>query len=95
VRATQLPDNFALEDQTYNWALERSGSAEMITASLARFRDHHRQVPGNLFAGTRCVFKNAALMGGDMISLVAFDFVLRIVFRGVMHMTLVVEVRGE
>jgi hypothetical protein len=40
------------------------------------------------------VFKSAALIGGDMISLVAFDFVLRIVFRGVIHMTLVVEVRG-
>jgi hypothetical protein len=31
-------------------------------------------------------------MGCDMIGLVALDFVLRIVFRGVMHMTLVVEV---
>jgi hypothetical protein len=33
-------------------------------------------------------------MGRDMIGLVALDFVLRIVFRGVMHMALVVEVSG-
>jgi hypothetical protein len=38
----------------------------------------------------RCVFKGANLMGRDMIGLVALDFVLRIVFRSVMDMTLVV-----
>lgn len=42
----------------------------------------------------RYAFKGAALMSCDMIGLVAFDFVLGIVFRGVMHMPLVVEVRG-
>ena len=40
----------------------------------------------------RCVFKSAALMGRDVIGLVAFDFVLRIVFRGAMRMALVVEI---
>jgi hypothetical protein len=40
----------------------------------------------------RRVFKRAAFMGRDVICLVALDFVLRIVFRGAMHMTLVVEV---
>ena len=33
-------------------------------------------------------------MSRDMIGLVALDFVLRIVFRGVMHMALVVKVSG-
>lgn len=33
-------------------------------------------------------------MGGDMVGLVAFDFVLGVIFRGVTHMTLVVEVPG-
>jgi hypothetical protein len=37
---------------------------------------------------------HGALMSGDMIGLVAFDFVLGIVFRSVMHMPLVLEVRG-
>src|SRR6516164_285416 len=41
-----------------------------------------------------CTFKRAAFVGRDMIGLVALDFVLRIVFRSVMHMTLVVEIRG-
>jgi hypothetical protein len=38
------------------------------------------------------VIKGAAFMGRDMIGLVAFDFVLRIIFRGVMDVTFVVEV---
>ena len=33
-------------------------------------------------------------MGRDMVGLVAFDLILGIVFRGVMHMPLVVEVAG-
>jgi hypothetical protein len=41
-----------------------------------------------------CVLKGAALMGCDVICPVAFDFVLGVVFRRVMNMTLVVEVRG-
>src|SRR6516225_12091391 len=41
-----------------------------------------------------CTFRRAAFVGRDMIGLVALDFVLRIVFRSVMHMTLVVEIRG-
>ena len=41
-----------------------------------------------------CTFKRAAFVGRDMIGLVALDFVLRIVLRSVMHMTLVVEICG-
>ena len=37
-----------------------------------------------------CVFERAALVGRDMIGFVAFDFVLRIVFRSVMDMTFVI-----
>ena len=33
-------------------------------------------------------------VGRDMIGFVAFDFVLRIVFRSVMDMTFVIKVRG-
>jgi hypothetical protein len=40
------------------------------------------------------VFKGTALVGGNMIGLVAFDFILGIVFRGVMHMTFVVKISG-
>src|SRR5215469_8779741 len=41
-----------------------------------------------------CMFKRAASVGRDVIGLVALDFVLRIVLPSVMHMTLVVEIRG-
>jgi hypothetical protein len=40
------------------------------------------------------VFKRVTLVGRDMIGLVAFDFVLGIVFRCVMHVALIVEVSG-
>ena len=40
------------------------------------------------------LFEGAALMGGDMVGLVAFDFVLGIVFRGVVSMALVVKILG-
>jgi hypothetical protein len=40
------------------------------------------------------VFERAALVRRDMIGFVAFDFVLRIVFRSVMDMTFVIKVRG-
>jgi hypothetical protein len=40
------------------------------------------------------VLKSAAFMGGDVIGLIAFDFVLGIIFRCVMDMTLVIEVSG-
>jgi hypothetical protein len=46
------------------------------------------------FAFTGCVVESAALMGGDMAGLVAFDFILGGIFRGVTHMSLVVEVSG-
>ena len=42
----------------------------------------------------RCEFERPALMGRDMIGFVAFDFVLRIVFRSVMDITFVIKVRG-
>ena len=39
------------------------------------------------------MFKGTTLMGRDMIGLVALDFVLGVIFRSVMDMALVVEVR--
>jgi len=39
-------------------------------------------------------FKRITLMRGNVIGFVAFDFVLRLVLRGVMHMAFVVEVFG-
>ena len=42
----------------------------------------------------RCVFERVTLVGRHMIGFVAFDFVLRIVFRSVMDMTFVIKVRG-
>jgi hypothetical protein len=36
-------------------------------------------------------FERATLVGRDMIGFVAFDFVLRIVFRSVMDMTFVIN----
>lgn len=41
-RATRIADDFSLDDQTYNQALEQLGSVDAVTASLSRFRDHHR-----------------------------------------------------
>src|SRR5271163_4112829 len=58
------------------------------------------QLPQSLPVGTLsviaglCVFQRAALVGGDVIALVAFDFILRIAGRGVMHIALIVEVAG-
>jgi hypothetical protein len=46
-RGTWFPEDFVLNDQTYNWAIERSANAEMVKASLARFCDHYRQVIGS------------------------------------------------
>lgn len=40
------------------------------------------------------LFEGAALMGGDMVGLVAFDFVLGIVFRGVVSMAFVGKILG-
>lgn len=51
--------------------------------------------------GTACyripesgAFKRATLMSRDMLGLVAFNFILGIIFRRVMSMTFVVEVAG-
>ncbi|MEZ0061420.1 hypothetical protein ABIF26_006963 [Bradyrhizobium elkanii] len=46
-RATLIPDDFRLDDQTYNWALERLGSAAAVDRSLTRFANHYRQVTGD------------------------------------------------
>lgn len=45
-RPTLLPNDFKLDDQTYNLALERLGSTAAVDRSVARFVDHHRQVTG-------------------------------------------------
>ncbi|MBB4375614.1 hypothetical protein [Bradyrhizobium sp. SBR1B] len=59
-RATALPDDFSLDDQTYNRALEQLGSADAVTRSLSRFRDHHRS------KGTfRCDWQAAARLWID------------------------------
>src|SRR5665213_2543301 len=54
-----------------------------------------QSLPGALWiiAGL-CVFQRAALVGRDVIALVAFDFILRIAGRGVVRVALVVEVLG-
>lgn len=41
-RAKPVSEDFSLDDQMHNWALEQLGSADAVTASLSRFRDHHR-----------------------------------------------------
>jgi hypothetical protein len=46
-RATRIPDDFKLDDQTYNWALDRLGSVDAIDRSLTRFFNHFRQVVGD------------------------------------------------
>lgn len=38
------------------------------------------------------MLKRTALVGGDMVRFIAFDFVLRIVFSGVMGMPLIVKI---
>jgi hypothetical protein len=45
-RATLVPNDFRLDDQTYGWALDRLGSNEAVERSVARFVNHYRQVTG-------------------------------------------------
>jgi hypothetical protein len=45
-RATLLPSDFRLDDQTYGWALDRLGSNDAVDRSMSRFVDHYRQVIG-------------------------------------------------
>jgi hypothetical protein len=47
-----------------------------------------------LHTSLSCIVEGTALVGCDMVGFVAFDFVLGILFRGVMDMTLIVEVAG-
>jgi len=46
-RATLLPHDFKLDDQAYNWALDRLGSNEAVNRSMSRFVNHYRQVTGD------------------------------------------------
>jgi hypothetical protein len=41
-RATPVPDDFKLEDQSYNWALDKLGSPEAVERSLFRWKNHNR-----------------------------------------------------
>jgi hypothetical protein len=45
-RATLVPNDFRLDDQTYGWALDRLGSNEEVDRSVFRFVNHYRQVTG-------------------------------------------------
>jgi hypothetical protein len=45
-RATLIPENFRLSDETYCWALDRLGSNDAVDRSVERFRNHYRQVTG-------------------------------------------------
>ncbi|PPQ20543.1 hypothetical protein CV770_03980 [Bradyrhizobium sp. AC87j1] len=40
--ATSISEDFTLNDQTQTWAIEQLGGDDAVTASLSRFRDHHR-----------------------------------------------------
>lgn len=46
-RATRIPEDFSLDDQTYTWALGLLGSNASVERSIRRFRDHKMQVAGN------------------------------------------------
>lgn len=41
-RATPIPDDFKLDDPTYNWALAKLGSHEAVERSLFRWTNHNR-----------------------------------------------------
>ncbi|MHC2424138.1 hypothetical protein ACVII1_007140 [Bradyrhizobium elkanii] len=41
-RATLLPDDFRLDDQTYNWALGKLGSIDAVERSVFRLVNHSR-----------------------------------------------------
>jgi DNA-binding transcriptional ArsR family regulator len=45
-RATLIPDDFRISDQTYSWALDKLGSNEAVERSVERFKNHYRQVDG-------------------------------------------------
>jgi hypothetical protein len=63
-----------------------------VLTPLVRLRIRHRQVRAS--CSSRVAFTvhiQEHFVGGDMIGLVAFDLVLGIIFRSVMHMTLVVK----
>lgn len=41
-RATPIPDDFRLDDQTYNWALDRLGSVDAVDRSVFRLVNNSR-----------------------------------------------------
>jgi hypothetical protein len=44
--ATRIPENFKPGEENYAWAVSQLGSTAAADRSLARFRDHNRQVAG-------------------------------------------------
>jgi hypothetical protein len=46
-RAKRIPSDFDLDDSIYNWAIDRLGTVDAVTASLDRFRNHYGQVAGD------------------------------------------------
>jgi hypothetical protein len=46
-RSTLIRNDFRLDDQTYNWAVERLGSNEAVDRSVSRFVNHHLSVVGH------------------------------------------------
>jgi hypothetical protein len=46
-RSTQIRNDFRLDDQTYNWAVERLGSNEAVERSVSRFVNHNLSVVGD------------------------------------------------
>jgi hypothetical protein len=45
-RASYLPDDFRISDETYSWALDRLGSNDAVDHSVERFTNHYRQADG-------------------------------------------------
>jgi hypothetical protein len=45
-RATFIPDDFKLSDETYWWAVDRMESIEAVSRSVERFTNHYRQLDG-------------------------------------------------
>src|SRR6185503_16034998 len=71
-----------------SWPASVSRAARCVEPSEGLLRDRQ----ASRLAFTTGALKDAAPVGRDVIGLVALDFVLGIVFRGAMDMTLVVEV---
>jgi hypothetical protein len=46
-RATRIPSDFDLDDETQNWAIGRLGTVSAVGVSIERFRNHYSQVAGD------------------------------------------------